>query len=49
MDFEHDIFQILISNTLNIVIEMKDKRVKEIQEITEYDIKLKKCNYKKII
>ena len=49
MDFEHDIFQILISNTLNIVIEMRDKRVKEIQEITEYDIKLKKCNYKKII
>ena len=49
MDFEHDIFQILISNTLDIVIEVEDKKVKEIQEITEYDSELKKGNYKKII
>lgn len=49
MDFVHDIFQLLISNTVNIVIEMEDKKVKEIQEITEYDRELRESKYKKII
>ena len=49
MAFMQDTFQSLISNTINIVVEMKDKKVKVIKEIIGYKKDLRESIYKNII
>ena len=49
IDFMQDTFQSLISNTVDIVVEMKDKKVKEIKEIIGYKKDLRESIYKNII
>ena len=47
-DYERNIFPLLIGNTINIVVEIQDKKVQGIKEILGYNEQYKEYAYKTI-